>query len=45
MLNICVYTCITITLRYLIIEEINEMAQPTPMVNLPRSLLSIERSL
>ena len=39
MLNIGVNTCIKITLRYLLIAEIIEMAQPAPMVNLPRSPL------
>ena len=33
MLNIGVYTCIKITLRYLLIAEIIEMAQPAHMVN------------
>ena len=41
MLHIGVYTCIQITLRYLLITEIIEMDQLAPMVNLPRSPLSI----
>ena len=32
-------TCIKITLRYLLIAEIIEMAQPAHMFNLPRSSL------
>ena len=31
-----------ITLRYLLIAELIEMAQPAPMINLPRSLLHLK---
>ena len=49
MLNIGVYTMYTmntihvlkITLGYLLIAEIIEMAQPAPIINLTRSPLSI----
>ena len=45
MLNIIVYTCIKSALRYLLIAEIIEMAQPAPMVNLPRSTLLFTLSI
>ena len=36
----CIHV-LKITLKYLLIAEIIEMAQPAPMVNLPRSPLSV----